>query len=339
MLKEKVMELWRTCFQDTDEFIRFYFDRKYQEQNTLVSYQGDRVISALQMLPYPMTWHGKEVNTSYISGACTLPEARNQGTMQKLLAEAFRTMKKRKIAFSVLLPQEPWLYNFYKKVGYAPVFAYTPENYYLPVRYHNPAVSLFTLENCWKEKKKLYRYFDLAMRKRPNCIQHTSEDWDAVIEELYMSQGELLVSHKPTGSITGMAFALPFPDKVRMNELLYDSEEEKSGLLHTAACHWGKSEIECKIPPVPPKTVKRGMARIIDAYQVLHLYAITHPRKSFLLNLNDPVLPFNNGYYRIRNGKCFRTGSGINKPDFQMDTCKLTEMLFDNPAFMSLMMD
>ena len=34
--KQQVMELWRRCFEDTDEFIRFYFERKYSDANSLI---------------------------------------------------------------------------------------------------------------------------------------------------------------------------------------------------------------------------------------------------------------------------------------------------------------
>ena len=36
MMKREVMELWRVCFDDTEEFIQFYFDKKYKEENALV---------------------------------------------------------------------------------------------------------------------------------------------------------------------------------------------------------------------------------------------------------------------------------------------------------------
>ena len=35
-MKREVMELWRVCFDDTEEFIQFYFDKKYKEENALV---------------------------------------------------------------------------------------------------------------------------------------------------------------------------------------------------------------------------------------------------------------------------------------------------------------
>ena len=52
--KQQVMELWRRCFEDTDEFIRFYFERKYSDANSLIYEENGKSLSALQMLPYPM---------------------------------------------------------------------------------------------------------------------------------------------------------------------------------------------------------------------------------------------------------------------------------------------
>ena len=109
--KEEVMNLWRICFNDTEEFLRLYFERRYNDADTAVFRENGRIVSALQMLPYPMTWYGKTVMTSYISGACTHPSFRSGGLMRKLLAEAFLSMKSRKTAFSILIPQEPRLYD------------------------------------------------------------------------------------------------------------------------------------------------------------------------------------------------------------------------------------
>ncbi len=132
--KEEIIHLWRICFNDTEEFLRLYFERKYSEADTVFFQENGQIISTLQMLPYPMTWYGQTVTTSYISGACTHPSFRSRGFMRKLLTEAFLTMKNRKIAFSLLIPQEPRLYDYYRQAGYAPVLAYTPENYYLSDR-------------------------------------------------------------------------------------------------------------------------------------------------------------------------------------------------------------
>lgn len=339
MTRKEIMELWRICFNDPEEFIRFYFDRKYKEENTLFIREKGKIVSALQILPYTMTWQGKEIPVSYISGASTHPEARNRGLMGKLLTEAFIVMRNRKILFSLLIPQENWLYEYYARFGYAAVLACTPENYYLPVNYIHKNVQIYTPSDPSFPLEELYAYFNREMHQRPNCVQHTYEDFISILEDLSMSGGRLLLYSPAEGELKGMAFALDLPEKVRITELLYQGEEEKSALLSTAAAIWGKNEIECKTPPRSGHSIRRGMIRLIDARQALEIYAATHPRKSLLLHLTDSLLPSNTGYYRLKNGQCFPTGSGVQLPDLKVNNEELTQILFAQPAFISLMLD
>ena len=84
MIKEKVKALWKLCFEDSEAFIEMYFRLRYNNEVNIAIESGDEVISALQMLPYPMTFCGKQIQTSYISGACTHPDYRGKGVMKEL---------------------------------------------------------------------------------------------------------------------------------------------------------------------------------------------------------------------------------------------------------------
>ena len=47
------------CFDDTEEFIQFYFDKKYKEENALVYWdEQGAAIAALQTLLYPSVGPG-----------------------------------------------------------------------------------------------------------------------------------------------------------------------------------------------------------------------------------------------------------------------------------------
>ena len=70
-MREKVKKLWKLCFNDNDEFVDMYFNLRYNSEVNVAIESGDEVIAALQMLPYPITFHGNSVPTAYISGACT----------------------------------------------------------------------------------------------------------------------------------------------------------------------------------------------------------------------------------------------------------------------------
>lgn len=66
MIKEKVKALWKLCFEDSEAFIEMYFRLRYNNEVNIAIESGDEVISALQMLPYPMTFCGKQIDQSAI---------------------------------------------------------------------------------------------------------------------------------------------------------------------------------------------------------------------------------------------------------------------------------
>lgn len=349
--KQQFLELWKACFEDTEEFIRFYFDQKYQDENTLVYEDNGEAVAALQMIPYPMTWANTVINTSYISGACTLPIARNKGVMKKLLAEAFRQMQQKDIAISVLIPAEPWLYEYYQKMGYATVFKYSIETFDTTATPITPDVYISFPDNCNQELlEKCYPYFSRHMSERPCCIQHPPEDFTGIVQDLYMSGGRLVtIESKDSGEITGMAMALPVEDKVWISELFYDSASLREALLLSVEKYWKNKPIVCRIPPRGTNTICAGMARIINAAQMLALYAAHYPERSFSLQLTDPQLPENNGFYILSNGICKKTEKADRHFDFKMDAATLVQALFGQHTetttfpqqhpYMSLMFD
>lgn len=350
MIKQQVEELWRTCFKDTDEFVRFYFDRKYKDENTLVYQEDGRLVSALQMLPYPMTYLGTEILTSYISGASTAPSARSKGLMKNLLADAFAEMKRRGIGFTTLIPQESWLVEYYRKSGYTLMFDYTLENHHFSKGslVADPNIRCFDIEKT----DRLFAYFDREMHRRPCCIQHTREDFGIILQDLHMSGGKLLVAYGDHEKIDGMAFTLSEGDKGVILELLFASENVRQALLAATALQWNVARVECKTPAYGENRSSRGMARVIDAERLLALYAARYPHKSFTIRVTDPVLVGNTGIFSIKNAACCRLLSG--DVDFDVDIPLLTRLLLGHrigelsgdfslfesqDAFMSLMLD
>lgn len=50
-IKSQIKDLWKLCFDDSDEFIELYFRMRYNQNVNIFINSGNRVISALQMLP------------------------------------------------------------------------------------------------------------------------------------------------------------------------------------------------------------------------------------------------------------------------------------------------
>ena len=69
--KDEVKALWKLCFTDSDEFTDLYFDLRYKDDINMAVREEGKIISALQMISYPMTFCGETIATSYVSGVCT----------------------------------------------------------------------------------------------------------------------------------------------------------------------------------------------------------------------------------------------------------------------------
>lgn len=66
--KQQIVNLWRTCFGDSEAFISLYFDRVYKDENAMTIEKDGKIVSALQIVPYTMTYLGTEISVGYISG-------------------------------------------------------------------------------------------------------------------------------------------------------------------------------------------------------------------------------------------------------------------------------
>ena len=111
--------LWQTVFHDSDEYVRMFFDRVYQPENTFVIEQEGRgVVAMLQAVPYGVKINSAILPCAYVCGVCTHPSERGKGYMKVLLREAMHAMRKRGFALSMLIPAEPWLFEVYRRYGY-----------------------------------------------------------------------------------------------------------------------------------------------------------------------------------------------------------------------------
>lgn len=122
-MREELILLWRTCFEDTAAGVSCFFDHWFLPENCAVCMQDGRIASALYMLPTVLTENGAEVKAHYIYAAATLPPFRGKGYMSGLLAYVNEQVSPQKgQKYSVLLPAQESLYAYYRKEGYVNFF-------------------------------------------------------------------------------------------------------------------------------------------------------------------------------------------------------------------------
>lgn len=288
--KEQIKALWQKCFEDSDDFVTFYFDRVYRDTNALSLEKDGRVVSALQMIPYTMSWCGMEITVAYISGACTDPAERGKGLMGELLQQSFREMRKREYDITALIPANASLFDYYRAYGYTEVFDYSLQTF----------ESHETLSDTqWTQVESLsvvdikewFAYFDLQQRKHPCAILHTEADFRNNLIDTLLAQGLVLGIRNYNEHPVGIAFITTDEGEVFIKEMFYASEEIKEKLLFKAAERFGLDKVVYKTPALLPNSQRHGMAMILAKDKMIRHWLHTHPDALFTaaeLNQMDP---------------------------------------------------
>lgn len=337
MIKEKVKALWKLCFDDSEEFIEMYFRLRYNNEVNIAIESGNEVISALQMIPYPMTFCGSSIQTAYISGACTHPDYRGKGVMKELLFQSFSRMMHNKAALSTLIPAEPWLFDYYAGMGYAPIFRYSEKE----LTEQDGAVNRdISVKKLTSEKEETYLYFNRKMMERPCCIQHTPADFNVILADLEISGGMPLIAVDKE-KISGIALVYPTEQGFQISELFAESEEIEKALIHQIQREAGTGKLTL-LSPSATDCIQNvlGMARIIDAKTILQGYAAFHPEVEMNIELTDAQLTANNGYYYLCNGKCMFSKVRLTGGHQQLTIADLCEKIIcPLQPYMSLMLN
>ena len=314
--KEQVIDLWRTCFGDPEPFIRLFFGQVYRNEYTLTLEQEGRVISALQILPYSLCYYGEMIPIGYICGVSTLPEERGKGYMKQLMAQAESELKRRGLALVTLIPAEPWLFDYYARMGYTTAFDYTWKRYEQE-EIADISASLFLQAEQLPDADipALHTYLDRKLRQRPICLLHTAADLQANLIDFWQSGGGVFTLRDSTKKILGMAFVLydAETNELLIKEWLTEDESTARCFLQQLLHHFQAERVLIKSPAATAaERHPFAMAHVVDPDTLCQAWLRHHPGSTTMEELRA------------------------------MPPQRLTQLLLDYPqgaTFMSLMLD
>jgi len=303
----QIKKLWEYCFDDSPEFINWFFSRRYLSQNTLAVYDGGSVRCALQLLPYTIMLRGHHVRTSYLVGLSTWPQFRGRGDARVLIRHALEVMRMRQEWVSILLP---FRYDFYRKHGWEICYhhlVYSGDREML-----GPAgkisddmipaqkEQIHLLNMCYKKFMKAYNGY----------VMRNEDDWDRLLDDLRIDGGTGYIAVRDSEAV-GYALFVISNRQCKVRELVYTDTEAKGALMKLIANHY--SQIDSIVWNAPPDDITymdmpdpRGMlykqpyvmGRIVDAGQALRML---RPAKEVNLTIRiiDPMLEWNNGIFKL----------------------------------------
>lgn len=116
---DSLKNIWSYCFEDSQAYVDFYFDKKCDPNKVVVLEREFEIISSIHLNQHKVMLVGKAFDTSYVVGVSTLPEARGLGKMGQLMQYSLDAMKGFGQAVSILMPID---FRLYTKFGYTNVY-------------------------------------------------------------------------------------------------------------------------------------------------------------------------------------------------------------------------
>lgn len=261
LFHDSLRSLWKLCFNDTDEFIDFYFKELYKSQETLTVTSDGVLIASLQMIPYQIKLGEHIFDASYISGAMTHPDYRGKGLMAQLLHVSFEEMRKKDIPLSFLIPQEEWLFGFYQKFGYFKAFpkSYKKGNISFPAYVHEN----FKVWDCPEQMKPddFYDYYIRFMSRQKNVVLKTKSQLNAALQDLFMDGGRIFVLNE---GFKGIAFVVPNEEKVAIKELFGETHDQELELFMAVKNYYPGKELFIASINTPENKHYAGMIKIMS---------------------------------------------------------------------------
>ncbi|MFZ4455155.1 MAG: GNAT family N-acetyltransferase [Bacteroidales bacterium] len=121
----QIVSLWRTCFGDSDEYIRSFLSIIGTPERCLVVELENKIASMIFMLPAKMNVAGTSRDVIYIYACATSPEFREKGVMRDLLEAAYKQAVEQSAFALILIPASEKLSAYYQKIGFLPFFCKT----------------------------------------------------------------------------------------------------------------------------------------------------------------------------------------------------------------------
>lgn len=310
---DRIKEIWRYCFSDTEDFIDLYFNKKFKPENTLAVYTDGSITSNLQMIPYKLKFRNTPIDISYIVGVASMPEVRSNNHVKLLLKKSIQVMKDKEHLISILMP---FKYQFYKKFGWETCYYY--KNYNLKMSdIKNIAIrygKMYPL-NFERDLDGIMQVYSEFCTDKNGVILRTKNDWSCIFKDHTQSGGRSYILTDKSGNIKGYIFYNIKDNTFSIHEMGYSTTKAFLGLFWFIYSHSAQAENIIYKAPFDDLTylhltdtkgtvsiVPFIMARINDCLGVLKLLLkITPTSIKLSLYIEDDFASFNSGTYCIES--------------------------------------
>lgn len=303
--KTGFIRLWETCFDDTPEFVDFFFKYRYIPDFSVCITQNGKIVSAMQSMPLQLLIRRLPVNAAIIAGVCTHPDYRGRGLMHRMFELYLPEMRRRDIYAVTYHPVD---FSIYSSLGHLPV---TRTRFYRfdapqPVARIKSAQDVFSLKDLPEEMARIAFDLYLAHSSNYSCIvARTYENFILKIRDYAASDAKLVFVHDSIG-YAGYCIYFETLAEIRGEELMALTEDAKLLLIDRLIDLASRRKLTIKLPPAhgDSQLVPQNVIGITDLQKFIRSLSLERflnasVMSDFVIEVTDPVIQDNSGVFDL----------------------------------------
>lgn len=322
--KTAVKSLWEYCFNDTPEFVNWYFTHYYEVKNTLGVFDGNKLLASAQLIPYTISLRDVLLSTAYIVGVDTAPEARRLGLAKELLLTSLDEMQKRDQLLALLMPFEASFYAAYQWS-----FCYTQHHYHFKItELKNLCQNYGELVNSNPVDyiPVLDTIYQLFVQHKNGYILRTPKHWEHLLADYEMSGMHCYILYGETDPEAYIFYYFE-QDTLVVHEMAFTNFKAKAGLFAFIYGHrsqktflkWMAPSDDSSYLNLPTSKEATtlfpfAMVRIVDVAKLLERLSYPFDLLPIVLCIKDSLASWNNACFSLTIKDSKATAKKLAKP-------------------------
>ena len=346
--KTQVKNLWKYCFDDTEEYMDYYFTKRYEFENNYIIKDADEVISSLMVNKYSLKINDVIKSVSYIVGVSSSAVHRGGGYASILINRTLYDLYEKGEDITMLMPIDSYIYTRY---GFANIYNMLE----LDIPIDRIKVSKTNLKATYYEDDKMEDIIEIYNRCISNIASYFVRDasyFQNMIDEVKLEGGNIVICYendkpisymifypKHEGGETGFVremFSLKKSGYDKLMEIVKSHftqikrviihSHEKSNIFHYFNAD---NKITYKIKPFM-------MSRVLNAKKIFqeqineNLKYVSFEGRNLKIKLIDDIIHENNRIFEIRSNKDngFILDISNSTEDFEMSIYDFSRLVF-----------
>lgn len=231
MVKNKLKMLWKDLFNDESDYISWYFDNIYKEEDTKIFLENKEIYGMLFENRYHLSVDNQRFMGRYLVGIGVAPEKRGEGVMKELLLKSLKEAYDFGEEFIYLTPIDK---KIYERFGFTYISSLS--------KYELSFSALCDFKKEYKIEKiqdenynqniliKLSEFYRGVSEEYYVKVAREKEDYKKILSEVFCEDGIVYISYDITGKINGY-MSLTKSENIYVKELLFKDKDSLEGLL------------------------------------------------------------------------------------------------------------